>query len=138
MFRSAGQLPEGAFAMQRILIIEDTSIIREPMARLLRSEGYTVTGAANGLEAIQWLQTNPVDLVLLDVLMPKMNGVTFLENFRAEPRWADVPVIAVTGVLDSTWLLRLRELNVRTVIHKGRFDLDGLLTEVHRYLPQAA
>jgi CheY-like chemotaxis protein len=124
--------------MQRILIIEDTSIIREPMARLLRAEGYTVTGAANGIEAIQWLENNPVDLVLLDVLMPKMNGVTFLENFRADARWADVPVIAVTGVLDSTWLLRLRELNVRTVIHKGRFDLDGLLTEVHRYLPQAA
>ena len=49
-----------------------------------------------------------------------------------------MPVIAVTGVLDSTWLLRLRELNVRTVIHKGRFDLDGLLDEVHRSLPQAA
>ncbi len=124
--------------MHRILIIEDTPIIREPMARLLRSEGYTVTSAANGVEAIASLQTNSVDLVLLDVLMPKMNGVTFLETFRADPRWADVPVIAVTGVLDSTWLLRLREMNVRTVIHKGRFDLDGLLTEVHRHLPQAA
>lgn len=124
--------------MQRILIVEDTPIIREPMARLLQSEGYAVTSAANGVEAIGSLETNPVDLVLLDVLMPKMNGVTFLETFRAEPRWADVPVIAVTGVLDSTWLLRLRELNVRTVIQKGRFDIDTLLTEVHRHLPQAA
>lgn len=124
--------------MQRILIIEDTPIIREPMARLLRSEGYTVTSAANGVEAIASLETHPVDLVLLDVLMPKMNGVTFLETFRATPRWTDVPVIAVTGVLDSTWLLRLRELNVRTVIHKGRFDLDDLLSEVRNNLPQAA
>ena len=124
--------------MQRILIVEDTPIIREPMARVLRGEGFDVTSAANGVEAIASLDTNPVDLVLLDVLMPKMNGVTFLENFRADARWSDVPVIAVTGVLDSTWLLRLRELNVRTVIHKGRFDLDGLLDEVHRSLPQAA
>jgi CheY-like chemotaxis protein len=124
--------------MNRILIVEDTPIIREPMARLLSAEGFAVTSAANGLDAIASLETNPVDLVLLDVLMPKMNGVTFLENFRADARWADVPVIAVTGVLDSTWLLRLRELNVRTVIHKGSFDLDGLLDEVHRSLPQAA
>ncbi len=124
--------------MQRILIVEDTPIIREPMARLLCGEGYAVTSAANGLEAIASLEENPVDLVLLDVLMPKMNGVTFLETFRADRRWAHVPVIAVTGVLDSTWLLRLRELDVRTVIHKGRFDLDGLLAQVHQYLPQAA
>ena len=124
--------------MNRILIVEDTPIIREPMARLLTGEGFTVTSAANGLDAIASLVASPVDLVLLDVLMPKMNGVTFLETFRADPRWSDVPVIAVTGVLDSTWLLRLRELDVRTVIQKGRFDLDELLAEVHRSLPQAA
>ena len=124
--------------MNRILIVEDTPIIREPMARLLTNEGFTVTSAANGLDAIASLEANPVDLVPLDVLMPKMNGVTFLETFRADPRWSDVPVIAVTGVLDSTWLLRLRELDVRTVIQKGRFDLDELLAEVHRSLPQAA
>jgi CheY-like chemotaxis protein len=124
--------------MNRILIVEDTPIIREPMARLLAAEGFSVTCAANGLDAIASLEISPVDLVLLDLLMPKMNGVTFLENFRADPRWAAVPVIAVTGVLDSTWLLRLRELDVRTVIQKGRFDLDELLAEVHRSLPQAA
>lgn len=124
--------------MNRILIVEDTPIIREPMARLLTGEGFVVTCATNGLDAIASLESNPVDLVLLDVLMPKMNGVTFLETFRADPRWADVPVIAVTSVLDSTWLLRLRELGVRTVIQKGRFDLDELLAEVHRSLPQAA
>ena len=123
---------------QRILIVEDTPIVREPMARLLKSEGFAVTSAANGVEAIAALEKEPVDLVLLDVLMPKMNGVAFLETFRGNPRWADVPVIAVTGVLDSTWLLRLRELNVRTVIHKGRFDVESLLSEVHRNLPQAA
>ena len=123
---------------QRILIVEDTPIVREPMARLLKSEGFAVSCAANGVEAIAALEKEPADLVLLDVLMPKMNGVTFLETFRGNPRWAEVPVIAVTGVLDSTWLLRLRELNVRTVINKGRFDVDGLLSEVHRNLPQAA
>ncbi|MGB7156540.1 MAG: response regulator [Tepidisphaeraceae bacterium] len=124
--------------MYRVLIVEDTPIVREPMVRLLRSEGYDVTSAANGIDALASLESSPVDLVLLDVLMPKMNGVTFLENFRADPRWASVPVIAVTGVLDSTWLLRLRELDVRTVINKGRFEVDTLLDEVHRHLPQAA
>ena len=124
--------------MNRILIVEDTPIIREPMARLLTNEGFEVTSAANGVEAIASLEEHPVDLVLLDVLMPKMNGVSFLENFRGDPRWSEIPVIAVTSVLDSTWLLRLRELNVRTVINKGHFELDKLIAEVHRNLPQAA
>ncbi len=124
--------------LHRILIIEDTPIVREPMVRLLRGEGFAVTGASNGVEAMASLSASAADLVLLDVLMPKMNGVAFLEKFRADSRWANVPVIAVTGVLDSACLGRLRELGVRAVINKGRFDFESMLGEIHKVLPVAA
>src|SRR5437762_14213444 len=90
------------------------------MARLLRSEGYDVACATNGLEAMASLETKPADLVLLDVLMPKMNGVQFLDALRKSERWRETPVIAITGVQDRTSLQRLRELSVRSVIHKGQ------------------
>ena len=123
---------------QRILIVEDTPIIREPMARLLWSEGYAVTAAANGVEALASLEKEPVDLVLLDVLMPRMDGVAFLTALRADPRFRELPVIGLTGVSDTARLARLRELGVKEIVHKVRFTFDGLLEDIRRNLPQAA
>src|SRR5688500_10324058 len=61
----------------RILLVEDTPIVREPLARLLRDEGFQVIAAADGADAMMQLETQVVDLILLDVLMPHMNGLTF-------------------------------------------------------------
>jgi chemosensory pili system protein ChpA (sensor histidine kinase/response regulator) len=121
-----------------ILLIEDAPVIREPLTRLLRIEGFQVLSAADGTEAFTQLEQRAVDLVLLDVLMPHMNGVTFLESMRRDARWKDLPVIAVTGIADTTKLTRLRELGVRSILHKVRFTFDALVSEIHAQLPQAA
>jgi CheY-like chemotaxis protein len=119
---------------QTILVVEDTPIVREPLARLLRTEGYEALCAGNGVEALVALKGRPVDLVLLDVMMPKMNGVAFVEGVRANDRWKRLPIIAITGVMDSTWLARLGQLGVDTVVPKGRFTFDGLMNDIHRIL----
>ena len=114
----------GVVAVCSILLIEDTPIVREPLARLLKDEGFQVVAAADGAEAMTHLETHVVDLILLDVLMPHMNGLTFLE--RAAPRpptLRTIPVIAVTGIADSGNLARLRELGVNSILHKVRFHL---------------
>src|SRR5258705_779348 len=111
---------EREFAVCKILLIEDAPIIREPLSRLLRDEGFEVLAAADGAEAFTHLEQQSVDLILLDVLMPHMNGVTFLESLRRDPKLKDVPVIAVTGIADTTKLARLRELGVRSILHKVR------------------
>ena len=120
--------------MPTILLIEDTPIIRDPLTRLLRDEGFDVLAAADGTEAFAHLETRRVDLVLLDVLMPHMDGVTFLESLRRDPQFAQVAVIAVTGIADSTKLARLRELGVRSILHKVRFTFETLLNEIHSQL----
>jgi CheY-like chemotaxis protein len=122
--------------MSSILVVEDTPIIREPMARLLRSEGYDVACACNGLEALDALEQAPVDLVLLDVMMPKMDGITFLERIRSSAAHYHTPVIAMTGVMDSGRLARLRELGVRAVVPKGGFTFDLLMNEIHTHAPE--
>ena len=119
---------------QTILVVEDSPIVREPLARLLRNEGYEALCAGNGIEALVALKCRPVDLVLLDVMMPKMHGVAFVEGVRANDRWKKLPIIALTGVMDSTWLARLRQLGVETVLPKGRFTFDGLMTDIRRLL----
>jgi len=118
-----------------ILLIEDTPIVREPLARLLRDEGFVILTAADGAEAFDQLATHPVDLILLDVLMPHMDGVRFLESLNGHAK--HIPVIAVTGVADSTKLARLRELGVRSIVHKVRFTIEMLVNEIHLQLGEA-
>ena len=123
--------------MSRILVVEDTQIVREPLSRLLGGEGFSVITAADGSEAMAALNDveQPIDLVLLDVLMPRMDGVAFLTAMRADPRFRELAVIALTGVSDSGRLARLRELGVKEIVHKVRFTFDGLMEDIRRHLP---
>ena len=115
---------------QTILIIEDHPEVREPMSRLLRIEGYRALPAANGSAAMALLQSETVDLVLLDLMMPKMDGIAFLEAVRADPRWQGLPVLVLTGLIEGSSITRARELNVTDVLPKARFTVDELLARI--------
>ena len=119
--------------MRRILLVDDSAIAREPLARLLSYEGYDVLAASNGLEAISALSDQNVDLLLLDVIMPKMNGIQLLEFLRQQERYKNLAVIAVTGSMDGAQLSRLRELGVREILTKARFKIDELLNGVKKF-----
>ena len=82
---------------ERILVIEDEAAIREIITVPLEAQGYKVTAAADGLEGITAFQSGEFDLVLLDIMMPKIDGYTVCEMIRKE---SDVPVILLTA-LDS-------------------------------------
>lgn len=82
---------------RRILIIEDEAAIREILAVPLEAEGYNVTTAADGLEGINAFRTERFDLVLLDIMMPRIDGYTVLEMIRSE---SEIPVMMLTA-LDS-------------------------------------
>lgn len=117
----------------RILVVDDHAVTREPLAKLLRYEGFETASAANGVEALDAVATVRPDLVLLDVMMPKMNGVDFLQNLRADERWKSIPVIALTGTLDPHQLGRLAELGVAEVMTKARFTVDELLARIRAH-----
>ena len=125
----------------RILVVEDAHVIREPLSRLLRLEGFDVVSASDGNEAMALLEARdsiPVDFVLLDVMMPRMNGVKFLEALRQDHRFARLPVVALTGISDTTQLRRLRELRVSSIVHKIRFRYDDLVEEIRRHMPECS
>ena len=120
--------------MRRILLVDDSAIAREPLARLLAYEGYDVLAASNGLEALEALRDHPIDLLLLDVMMPRMNGIQLLESLRQQERYKNLTVIAVTGSMDGFHLSRLRELGVTEIVIKARFKIDELLDRVKCHL----
>ncbi len=74
-----------------MLVVEDTADIRELLAEILGAEGYDVVGAANGAEALEALQTGEFQLVLLDLMMPIMNGFGSVEKRRIWGQRASSP-----------------------------------------------
>ena len=111
----------------KILVVEDTDVAREPLVRLLQHEGYEAKGVSNGQEALQAIAADPPDLVLLDILMPVMNGLEFLNLIRHDPRWKHLPVIVLTAVRDDVCERDVKELGVQGFVLKTGFSLDELL-----------
>lgn len=120
--------------MSRILVVDDHAVTREPLAKLLRYEGFETAAAANGAEALLSMYENPADLVILDLMMPRMDGVDFLTALRSEQRFGETPVLLLTAVPESKRLEEAKALARTEVIPKGRFDLSELLSRIRRAL----
>ncbi len=83
--------------MTNILIVEDNVLTQRVLSMALRSAGYTVVTAANGVEALERLADAPVDLVVTDLAMPHMDGLTLLQHIRNNDQYAAVPVVMLTA-----------------------------------------
>ena len=87
----------------KILIVDDNETNRDLLSRQLERQGYTVTTAANGQQALQKVESGNPDLLLLDIIMPGRNGYQVLEQLKGEEKWRDIPVIMISALdeLDS-------------------------------------
>ena len=83
--------------MKRILIVEDNPMNMELTLDLLEFHGYDVIQAEDGIKALERLAESKFDLILLDMQLPKMDGLEVLERIKKNPATADIPVIAVTA-----------------------------------------
>ena len=125
--------------MATILVVDDTALAREAVALLLQHEGYRTIAAANGKEAWAVMYHDRPDLVLLDLMMPEMDGITFLTMVRRSALWHDLPVVVLTGADDRGHLItRAWELGVSDLIPKATFGIKDLLERVERHLDAAA
>jgi CheY-like chemotaxis protein len=125
--------------MSTILVVDDTPLAREAVAKLLEFEGFTVMRAAHGRDAWAMMYEHAPDLVLLDLMMPEMDGVTLLHMIRESVRWHSLPVIVLTGATEQEVIIeRARELNIQGLIPKADFGFEDLLMRVRQQLPPAA
>ena len=83
--------------MTKILVAEDNAVNRELLRELLEMRGYTVMEACDGEEALRMIEQTQPDLVLLDIGMPVLDGFGVMRKIRENPRFASLPVVAVTA-----------------------------------------
>ncbi|HYR20053.1 MAG TPA: response regulator [Myxococcales bacterium] len=109
-----------------ILLVDDEFSIVDALAEMLRWEGYSVLTARNGQRGLDELERGEISLVLLDYMMPVMDGLTTLERIRAEPAWQAIPVVLMTAASlpagASGWDALLRK----------PFEAGALFSLVHR------
>ncbi|NUS59659.1 MAG: response regulator, partial [Lysobacter sp.] len=99
-------MPESATASGRILVVDDQPANLRVVSTLLSRNGYDVVPAGTGNEALEQALARTPDLVLLDMLMPGMDGFQLLEEMRRHPQLQDMPVIFLTAAQDRELLLR--------------------------------
>lgn len=113
-----------------ILVVDDELLIRKVIREYLESENYKVLEAENGLDALRVLSSNKVNLIILDIMMPKMNGFACLEEIR---KTKDIPVIMLSAMKEETDKLNSFNLGVDDYVTKP-FSPKELIARVKAHL----
>lgn len=118
--------------MAKILVTDDSSSTRSAVSEALRERGHEITEAANGSEALKALETDMPDGIILDLLMPEMDGVTALREIRR--LGLQVPVIILTADIQDTTRDIVEGLGVRAFINKPIRDLKKFAADIESAL----
>jgi two-component system cell cycle response regulator DivK len=116
-----------------ILYIEDNSDNRKLVRRVLEAEGYAVVEAKDGQQAMERLQSEKIDLALMDINMPEVDGYTLTARIKAMPEFAKLPIVAVTANVMRGDRERSLQAGCDGYIQKP-IDIDTLSQQIERFL----
>jgi chemosensory pili system protein ChpA (sensor histidine kinase/response regulator) len=130
-------LVNAAPAVPLVLVVDDSLTVRRVTQRLLAREGYRVTLAKDGLEALERLAEERPAIVLSDIEMPRMDGFDLVRNIRSDRKLADLPVIMITSRIAQKHRDYAAELGVNHYLGKP-YSEEELLALIGRYTSEAA
>lgn len=120
--------------MAKLMLVDDQLDVAQPLVRFLENAGHTVACFPNGREALAHVILDKPDVVLLDLVMPEMDGPSFLEVVRSYLRLQSLPVVVLTGISDSPMIDRAQTLKVNAVLNKLKASLDDIKQAVEQAL----
>ena len=112
--------------MANIMIVDDQVELCKPLVSMLEKAGHVVRCVPNGREALAQVLSKMPDVVVLDLVMPEMDGPSFLEVVRSYLRLQSLPVVVLTGLSDSPMIERAQTLKVNSVLAKGKASLEDI------------
>src|SRR5262249_39771080 len=117
----------------RILVVDDTPANIQSVSAILKEHGYQISVATNGKQALAVLERVRPDLILLDVLMPEMDGFETCRQLKSTEAWKDIPVIFLTGQTDLEHIVNGFELGAMDYVAKP-FHAHELLARVNTHV----
>ena len=119
-------------AKKTIMVVDDEGVIVDVVEKILQSKGYNVITALSGRECLEALKTKPVDLILLDIMMPEMDGWDVCENIKSNKKTEKIPIIFLTAKADPI-SRSMGVLASQDYISKP-FDVKDLLSRVNKVI----
>lgn len=120
--------------MPKLLIVEDDPYVRRLFERLFAFQKYQVATAKDGEEAKQKAESFVPDLILLDIIMPKISGLDVLRALKTNEKTKAIPVVMLTNDNDEQTIKTAADLGARGYMIKSDFTPEEVLNEVHKYL----
>jgi DNA-binding response OmpR family regulator len=118
----------------KILIVEDDAFIRDIYQVKFVQEGFQVQLAENGLEALKKIEQESFDLILLDVIMPYMDGMETLKKIRENEEWKKIPVIMLTNISEKEKIEESMQEGISDYLIKSHFTPSEVVTKVRSLL----
>jgi CheY-like chemotaxis protein len=115
--------------LPKVLVVDDDPAILEICSDLLQTEGYTVMVATNGQQALEQIRTDPPQVVLMDIMMPVLDGVEACRQVKANPATSDIPIVLMSARTNLT--RQSQELASADALVAKPFDIDHLLNTIH-------
>ena len=123
--------------MKKILFIEDESALQKTFGEILRQEGYEMISALDGKTGLRLAKSEKPDLILLDLILPKMPGFDVLKKLKEDNETKDIPVIVLTNLEDIKDVDRAIELGATTYLVKAKYSLEEIVEKIKNALGES-
>ena len=120
--------------MKKILLIEDEEIMIDLLKRKLANEGYEVAVARDGEEGLKQMKESKPDLILLDIIMPKMGGLEVMEIIQKDKTLAEIPVIVISNSGQPVEIDKAQALGAKDWLIKTEFDPQEVIEKIKKQI----
>jgi len=118
------------FGMKKILFIEDEPTLQKTLGRALEQEGFEILSALDGEIGITKAKESKPDLILLDLILPKMDGFEVLKRLKENEETKDIPVIILTNLENPEDIEKVLSLGATTYLVKANYDLEEVIDKI--------
>jgi two-component system alkaline phosphatase synthesis response regulator PhoP len=119
---------------QHILVADDEATTCRLLSAVFQQAGYRVSLAHDGQQTLAQLESDPPDLICMDLMMPKLDGAAVLQSMKANPRWANIPVVIITAAGRHPQVESLEQMGAARCVFKP-FTRNAILSVVQEVLP---